>query len=189
MTLDVNGSYFEPYGNATTLLDSLNKTTGLSFSERIGANVLYQISAPRPLVYAIPYMSNENLSDFSMEPPSILNNVNTSYSALSTVTYDISITNASVPFVLVFGETFDNGWQLSGDGAAAHLVVYGYANGWVINRTGTYTLRIYYAPQTQYNMATILGIIGVIFPIIMIMIDLFSKCGFKITVAKIGLKT
>jgi len=67
-------------------------------------------------------------------------------------------------------------WQVSGVSAtgvsAIHLMVYSYSNWWIINGTGTYVMRVYYARQAQAN-----EIIGM--QLLAIAISMaFVGCGF-----------
>jgi hypothetical protein len=61
------------------------------------------------------------------------------------------LVNASHPFVLVFSQEYDPGWVAEVNGAPVprqdHFVVYGYANGWLVNSTGILRIYVYYAPQ------------------------------------------
>jgi len=61
------------------------------------------------------------------------------------------LVNASHPFVLVFSQEYDPRWVAEVNGAPVprqdHFVVYGYANGWLVNSTGILRIYIYYAPQ------------------------------------------
>jgi len=70
-------------------------------------------------------------------------------SQLSPTEFEVRVNNATGPFLLVLSTTYGD-WQVSGV-SATHLMVYNYSNGWIINRTGTYVMRVYYAPQAQAN--------------------------------------
>ena len=66
--------------------------------------------------------------------------------------YSISAT-ASGPFVLVFNEAYDTNWILS-DATGSfnnHIEINGFANGWVIDRGGTYKFELTYSPQMMYS--------------------------------------
>ncbi len=68
--------------------------------------------------------------------------------------YKIKITNATSPFLLVFGESFSKGWTLLKDDRkfeeAMHLPVNGYANGWLIESVGDQELELSFAPQKDF---------------------------------------
>jgi len=61
------------------------------------------------------------------------------------------LVNASHPFVLVFSQEYDPGWVAEVNGVPVprqdHFVVYGYANGWLVNSTGILRIYVYYAPK------------------------------------------
>ena len=72
---------------------------------------------------------------------------------LSPTKVDARVSNATSPLYLVFRETYDPGWNAyysNGTAVAqgAHVQVNGFANVWYINKTGNYTMTLYYAPQT-----------------------------------------
>ena len=105
--------------------------------------------------------------DLGESPPGI------GFQELGPSEYQVSVTNATSPFLLVFETTFDNNWQLfSGSShygvpiATDHLRVDGYANGWVIKIPGTYTLTIFYGLQSYVefgsyvSIATILSLVS-----------------------------
>ena len=80
--------------------------------------------------------------------------------------YSISINkNGSKPEVLVFSELFNSGWKaVYEDGSLIpdqkHLVVNTYANGWLIDKAGNYSLNIEYFPQRMLDNGKIISAIG-----------------------------
>ena len=94
-----------------------------------------------------------SLIDASQPPPEI------NFQGMGPSEYRVDVTNATSPFLLVFEETFDYNWQLfhgtSHSGAsivANHMRIDGYANGWIINIPGTYTLTIFYGLQNYAEL-------------------------------------
>ena len=89
------------------------------------------------------------------------NNPKISFQRISPVEYQLKVT-AEKPFILVFGETYNSGWELLNGKSdwtqiyfgqplnASHFMVNGYANGWYIDQVGTYDLTIYFKPQSVY---------------------------------------
>ena len=72
----------------------------------------------------------------------------------------VSVHGATTPFYLVFIETYDSGWSASfGNGTAAgnHVEVNDFANAWLVNKTGSYTISIYYNEQGIYWFALAIG--------------------------------
>lgn len=77
--------------------------------------------------------------------------------------YEVSV-RTSAPFVLVCGEDFDRGWKAHVDGreASQHLMVNGYANGWLLETTGEYKVTIEYEPQRLFELATNVSTVSVV---------------------------
>ena len=63
--------------------------------------------------------------------------------------------------ILVLLQSFDPGWKLVIDGhdvpTSQHMLVNGYANGWVVSGIGTLSWSLTYAPQRQLNIGYIFG--------------------------------
>ncbi|MCL5099855.1 MAG: hypothetical protein M1158_01895 [Candidatus Marsarchaeota archaeon] len=65
----------------------------------------------------------------------------------------VHVLNATTPFYLVFRETYDPYWHAYYSNGPAlpqndHISVNGFANAWYMNKTGNYTVTLYYTPQT-----------------------------------------
>ena len=76
-----------------------------------------------------------------------------SFNYLSPTKVSVIVTNATTPFYLVFRETYDPAWTAYYSNGSKvnmdkHIQVNGFANAWYINKTGNYTMTLYYAPQT-----------------------------------------
>ena len=66
----------------------------------------------------------------------------------------VHISNATTPFYLVFRETYDPHWAaFYSNGTEVnprdHIAVNGFANAWYMNKTGNYTVTLYYTLQTD----------------------------------------
>ena len=76
--------------------------------------------------------------------------INFTYNNPTLVT--VKIRNATTPFYLVFRETYGTHWHAYINGKLVplkdHIAVNGFANAWYINKTGNYTVTIYYTQQT-----------------------------------------
>ncbi|NHV05913.1 MAG: hypothetical protein HA495_01085 [Thaumarchaeota archaeon] len=56
--------------------------------------------------------------------------------------------NSNGPFLLVFTETFNDGWiAYSSSRVFTHFIANYYANGWYVNKVGNYTITIEFKPQ------------------------------------------
>lgn len=100
--------------------------------------------------------STVNLSQSSVVTPEFTGaeDVNLTYKQISPCEYKVNV-NADKPFVLVFSETYDNQWSLyteDGQAVPCHFIANFYANGWYIQKTGNYTLTLYFTPQNYLNM-------------------------------------
>lgn len=80
----------------------------------------------------------------SKKNPSEINSI--IYSKIDPTKYELKIENADKPFFLGFMEKFDSNWQIS-NFEKTHFKLDGYANGWLIEKPGTYGLTIEYKPQ------------------------------------------
>jgi hypothetical protein len=61
------------------------------------------------------------------------------------------------PFILVFGEKFDPKWTvyIDGEPVKQHFIVNYHANGWLIDRTGKFTIIIEYWPQKVLEITSL----------------------------------
>ena len=65
----------------------------------------------------------------------------------------VHVSDATTPFYLVFRESYDPHWAAYYSNGTAvpsqdHIAVNGFANAWYMDRTGSYTVTLYYTPQT-----------------------------------------
>jgi len=160
------------------LIFTLDNTENLYYVSRIGERLIYEVRDPYPLIYAapIPKESSQAIYSFPNDRPKISSNPVVSYSVVSPVSYEVHVQNATAPFVLVFGNTFDSGWELEYNGPAAeHLLVYGFANGWLVDKTGSFSLKIHYAPQRTYAVTAALWFVGLALPISLLAFDMLRR--------------
>lgn len=77
--------------------------------------------------------------------------------------YKVSIKDAVSPFILSFGQGFDEGWKLEAEdkkiSRSRHFKINGYANSWLIEKEGDYTLFVRYAPQNIFYIGSIVSLI------------------------------
>jgi len=83
-----------------------------------------------------------------------------SYQRVNSAKYVVKVYNAMSPFILVFTDSFDRDWiaKINGKVIATHFVINGYANGWYINKTGSYTIILEFLPQTIFYVGAFLSI-------------------------------
>lgn len=67
--------------------------------------------------------------------------------------YKVHIRNATEPYLLVFSELFDNGWNIyfEKQKVGTKILVNGYADGWYITKTGDYDLDLKFSPQDSLD--------------------------------------
>lgn len=72
------------------------------------------------------------------------------YERLDSSSFMVHVHNATHPFFLVLTELYDNLWsaELPQGGFSAHYIANSFANAWLVNTTGTYDIRLYFAGQT-----------------------------------------
>lgn len=109
-------------------------------------------------------ISVNTISNFSKPNISFIENTPTKVT--------VYVNNATTPYYLVFRETYDPYWvALYSNGtevsSSKHIAVNGFANAWYMNRTGNYTITLYYTPQTNtwitwdISFAVLFVIIGI----------------------------
>jgi len=79
--------------------------------------------------------------------------------------YQIKVTQATKPFWLVFGQSFDTGWRatLNGKALGAPTLIDGYANGWLISpKQASFEITISFYPQQYVNLALIISFLTVL---------------------------
>lgn len=90
--------------------------------------------------------------------------------------YIVNVENAKDPFILSLNQRFSPLWKLSEEESQAskiktafknnmeekHFTVDGYANGWVINKTGNYTLVVEYTPQILFLLGLKITLVALV---------------------------
>jgi hypothetical protein len=77
----------------------------------------------------------------------------------------VHVTNATTPFYLVYRETYDKHWAAYYSNGSEvnpydHIVVNGFANAWYMNKTGNYTITLYYTLQTDADIMWVVSFAG-----------------------------
>lgn len=77
------------------------------------------------------------------------------YTKIDNTRYLVKVTDAKNPYIMVLSDLFDPGWKVittsENDVANKHFLVNAYANGWEINKTGSYELIVKFVPQDLLN--------------------------------------
>ena len=93
------------------------------------------------------------------------NKPNTTFINNAPTSVTVHVSNATTPFYLVFRETYDRYWAAYYTNGTMipskyHILVNGYANAWYVNKTGSYTIKLYYTIQTYAWITWALSIIA-----------------------------
>lgn len=78
-----------------------------------------------------------------------------SVNMINKTNYEISVSKAIKPFLLVMNDEFNQNWKISSKGYqinSDHIKVNGFANGWIVDKKGDYVLRVEYAPQKYFYL-------------------------------------
>lgn len=145
------------------IIENLNNSNSIVFVNRYGRDLLYKDTDAVPLVYALNSSS-----------------VGVTFNERSPTYIKVNITNATVPFLLIFRETYDSGWAAYlGNGTeitpADHAEVDGFANAWYINKTGSYTIILYYRPQTTAWTLLSISTIGLMITIVLFVLGILKS--------------
>jgi len=93
--------------------------------------------------------------------PNKTSHVSLTYEKLNPTLYTINI-DASAPFLLVLSDSYDDGWVATVDGQQLsdkyHFNANGFANGWYINKTGTYVIVLEFQPQRLFYMGSAISL-------------------------------
>jgi hypothetical protein len=105
--------------------------------------------------------------------------------------WQVNVFNATSPFLLIFSEAYHPMWkayygevswvsalQIDSIPDKYHFIVNGYANAWYIDKTGTYTITLYFKPQSFLVIGSIISALSIIISILGIIYvehDRFAK--------------
>ncbi len=77
----------------------------------------------------------------------------------------VHVTNVTTSFYLVYRETYDKHWAAYYSNGSEvnpynHIAVNGFANAWYMNKTGNYTITLYYTLQTDADIMWVVSFAG-----------------------------
>lgn len=97
-----------------------------------------------------PLLIRIGLDDDKVSLPAV------SFNRINPTEYQLSVKDAKVPFILIFSELFDPGWEILSRQdkreTFEHFPVNSFANGWFVDRTGNLDFSIKYAPQKLLDL-------------------------------------
>lgn len=88
---------------------------------------------------------------------------NVTFTKVNPTQYEVKVEDATRSFWLVMNQRFDPRWVISASGVRQqfnHLEANGFANAWHINKTGTFTLSLSFAPQRQFYLGAVISVIS-----------------------------
>jgi len=166
--LDKNGftflfSGFQNDKNATVYFCGPEKSN----PEEIFTN-LYVQTPTVPIVYAY-----DKKSSAQENPPKI------SFKQIDPTKYEIAISDAKGPFILGFLERYSSNWEIkfkdSGQEINDHFMLNGFANGWLIDKKGSYSLIIDFYPQKLFVIGSIISITSFCLVVLLLVYKLFRR--------------
>lgn len=112
------------------------------------------------IITEAPFLVKENNQESAFLLPQI------SYTKVNGAEYKVKVEEAKNPFAIILSELFDPGWKVyesqDREIGEMHFLANTYANGWLINKTGTYELTIKFMPQEALQMGKIVSISAII---------------------------
>ncbi len=120
-----------------------------------------QFSIQHMAVYD-PYLPNISIS-LSAHSINDFSNPNITFVVNTPTKITVHVSSATTPYYLVFRETYDQNWAaFYSNGTEVnsndHIAVNGFANAWYMNKTGNYTITLYYTLQTYAWIAWAISI-------------------------------
>jgi hypothetical protein len=95
--------------------------------------------------------------------------------------------DTSLPFFLIFSQSFNKGWVASIDGRQIsdqyHFIANGYANSWYINKTGTFNITLEFVPQNLFYAGVAISITTIV-----LCVTYISKNKFRVFHQKLSRK-
>ncbi len=157
-------SYWQPeevYSASTTILSDVDLNQSIQIAE--------SDFNPNDSVIALSsQLSAQQISTLPMSTVFVQNHANETsiiYEKIQPTQYIVHV-NSSKPFYLVFSESFDSGWVATINGQQIpdqdHFTANGYANGWYIDKAGTFTITLEFTPQNLFYAGAAISITSLI---------------------------
>jgi len=86
------------------------------------------------------------------------------FSKIDPTRYIVNV-NSTDPFILILSQTFDKEWEakIGAKIINKHFIINGFANGWIIEQSGTFKINLEYSPQRDVEIGRIISIFTIIF--------------------------
>jgi len=110
-------------------------------------------------VLSVQKEHNNEGSIFRIVPREI---VEPQYQKVSSSEYIVNLKDISQPAYIVLAQSYEDGWKAFVNGKDQipdkdHFIVGGFANGWNLNKTGDFNVKLYYKPERYYEIGLIIG--------------------------------
>jgi len=124
-------------------VSEISKIQWLTKVQIFGKNVIFEVSDPKSHFFS----NNENVSlQSEMKSPT---------------RYVVEVTNAQAGDKIIFSESFDRNWKLqNADSSTLESQKYNMFNSFVLSKSGTYTVRVFYAPQQIVRIGIFVSLIS-----------------------------
>lgn len=109
----------------------------------------------------VAFASKELQGSFSKE---------VSFQKVNQTKYIVSFTTSFPNTALIFPSRFDKGWSLESF-EKKHVLVNGFANGWIIDKPATYSLKLEYEPQKVFQLGGFVSLFSVLAGIVYLIIS------------------
>jgi hypothetical protein len=88
----------------------------------------------------------------------------------STIIYEI---NTSCPVIIVLGESFNPNWiaTIDGERLNEHFIANGFANAWLVRRTGSFRVIVRYFPQDLSDLGKLIALMSIIMILVVKLIN------------------
>ena len=95
------------------------------------------------------------------------------YEQVDHTEFRIDVSGSQGQFNLILTETFNSGWVLEhvgggSDNVGRHFLADGYANGWIIDKSGDYKLKLYFEPEKRYKTGKYISLVSLVVVLLLI---------------------
>lgn len=119
-----------------------------------------------------PVLINKNPNFIPTQLPSI------SYTKINPTKYQILVKGSTVPFFLILSELYNGGWEALFEDktkVGKHFLANSFANGWLIEREGDFSLTLEFAPQRLLDFGRIISGFSLATGLVLISLILFKR--------------
>ncbi len=165
-----SNGYASPVDKNSTTLKYIH--FGVTSSQQSNSTYTFNISKIyfakyiSPAINTYEIMSKNSQNDYIIGNYSNLDSqnptdVNIVYNEITPTNYEIKVTNATAPFALLFKQNYNTGWELAYNNKIFNTHFEGdeYANAWLVNKSGNYTLHLSFAPQKIVSTINYIAIV------------------------------